>query len=154
MNRSIKFERENLEIYFKYYFSSGIYSCDSHDNRIYVIDQKGEENMNKISLKNKIMEIRDSKFAAAGVGLGYLAMTTKAYAARTWPWTAILNDILDEITGPLPLTLGALGIAIAAFGLFTGNAGDGVRKFLIIILAVSIVLFSPTFVLWIADSAK
>ena len=50
-------------------------------------------------------------------------MTTKAYAARTWPWTAILNDILDEITGPLPLTLGALGIAIAAFGLFTGNAG-------------------------------
>ena len=25
--------------------------------------------MNKISLKNKIMEIRDSKFAAAGVGL-------------------------------------------------------------------------------------
>lgn len=110
--------------------------------------------MNKISLKNKIMEIRDSKFAAAGVGLGYLAMTTKAYAARTWPWTAILNDILDEITGPLPLTLGALGIAIAAFRLFTGNAGDGVRKFLIIILAVSIVLFSPTFVLWIADSAK
>lgn len=110
--------------------------------------------MNKISLKNKIMEIRDSKFAAAGVGLGYLAMTTKAYAARTWPRTAILNDILDEITGPLPLTLGALGIAIAAFGLFTGNAGDGVRKFLIIILAVSIVLFSPTFVLWIADSAK
>ena len=41
--------------------------------------------MNKISLKNKIMEIRDSKFAAVGVGLGYLAMTTKAYAARTWP---------------------------------------------------------------------
>ena len=104
--------------------------------------------MNKISLKNKIMEIRDSKFAAVGVGLGYLAMTTKAYAARTWPWTGILNDIKDELTGPLPLTLGTLGIVIAAFGLFA------MRKFLIIILAISVALFAPTFVEWIADSAS
>ena len=37
--------------------------------------------MAKTNLKNKLLEIRDSNFAAAGVGLGYLAMTTKAYAA-------------------------------------------------------------------------
>ena len=152
--RRVKFERENPEIYFKYYFSSGIYSYDSHDNRIYVINKKGEENMNRISFKNKIMAIRDSKFAAAGVGLGYLAMTTKAYAARTWPWTGILNDIKDELTGPLPLTLGTLGIVVAAVGLFAGNAGDGMRKFLVIILAISVALFAPTFVEWIADSAS
>ena len=68
--------------------------------------------------------------------------------------TGILNDIKDELTGPLPLTLGTLGIVIAAFGLFAGNAGDGMRKFLIIILAISVALFSPTFVEWIADSAS
>ena len=110
--------------------------------------------MAKTNLKNKLLEIRDSKFAAAGVGLGYFAMTTKAYAARTWPWTGILNDIKDELTGPLPLTLGTLGIVVAAVGLFAGNAGDGMRKFLVIILAISVALFAPTFVEWIADSAS
>lgn len=110
--------------------------------------------MEKNNLKNKIMSIRNSRIVAAGAGVGYLAVTTRAFAARTWPWTGILNDIVDEMTGPLPLTLGVLGIVVAAVGLFSGNAGDGMRKFLVIILAISIALFSPTFVTWIADSAN
>lgn len=106
------------------------------------------------SLKNRILSVKDSKIVAAGTGLGYLATTTKAFAARTWPWTGILNDLVDELTGPLPLTLGILGLVIAAIGLFAGNAGDGMRKFLVIILAISIALFAPTFIQWIADSAN
>lgn len=73
--------------------------------------------------------------------------------ARNWPWTNLLSEIRDELTGPLPTTLGILGIVIAAVGLFTGNAGDGVRRILVIILAISMCIFAPTFVQMIVDSA-
>lgn len=109
--------------------------------------------MSKEKLKTKFLSIRDSRIAAVGAGIGCLMTTSKAFAARTWPWTGILNDIKDELTGPLPLTLGVLGIVIAAIGLFAGNAGDGMRKFLVIILAISVALFAGTFVEWIAESA-
>lgn len=72
-------------------------------------------------------------------------------AGKTWPWTNFLNDLQEELTGPLPRTLGIMGIVIACVGLFTGNAGDGVRKFLIIILAISIAIFAPTLVSWIGN---
>ena len=49
------------------------------------------------------------------------------------------------------MTLGILGIVVAAIGLFAGNAGDGMRRFLIILFAISIALFAPTIVQWIAD---
>lgn len=70
-----------------------------------------------------------------------------------WPWTGLLDQLVVELTGPLPRTLGVLGIVIAAVGLFTGNAGDGVRRILVIILAISMCIFAPTFVKLIADSA-
>lgn len=70
-----------------------------------------------------------------------------------WPWTGLLDQLVTELTGPLPKTLGVLGIVIAAVGLFTGNAGDGVRRILVIILAISMCIFAPTFVKLIADSA-
>ena len=77
------------------------------------------------------------------------------YAADgiNWPWTGLLDQLVTELTGPLPRTLGILGIVIAAVGLFTGNAGDGVRRILVIILAISMCIFAPTFVKLIAESA-
>ena len=35
-----------------------------------------------------------------------------------WPWMKFLNSLADQVTGPLPMTLGALGIAGAAISLF------------------------------------
>lgn len=102
----------------------------------------------------RFFSMSDSKIVAAGAGIGYLFTASKVFAARTWPWTGILNDIKDELTGPLPLTLGALGLVIAAVGLFTGQASGFIKSFLMIILAISVALFAPTLVEWIADSAN
>ena len=42
-----------------------------------------------------------------------------------WPWTKFLNSLADQLTGPLPTTLGVLGLAAAAIAMFTGNHGAG-----------------------------
>lgn len=80
-------------------------------------------------------------------------LTYAEEGAINWPWTGLLKNIVTELTGPLPRTLGILGIVIAAVGLFTGNAGDGVRRILVIILAISMCIFAPSFVNMIASSA-
>lgn len=63
-----------------------------------------------------------------------------------WPWESFLYALADQLTGPLPLMLGALGIAAAAIGMFMGNHGAGMQKMLVLIFAVSICLFAPSFV--------
>ncbi|WP_245542133.1 TrbC/VirB2 family protein [Propionispira raffinosivorans] len=87
---------------------------------------------------------------------------TKAFASTvsgdrvdgiTWPWMKFFNSLADQLTGPLPMTLGAMGIAGAAMALFSGHAGGGTQKFIVLILAVSICLFAPNFMTYIQTSA-
>lgn len=68
-----------------------------------------------------------------------------------WPWESFLYALADQLTGPLPLILGALGIAVAAIGMFLGNHGAGMQKMLVLIFAVSICLFAPSFVTYLKD---
>ena len=70
-----------------------------------------------------------------------------------YPWTKMLNSLAKELTGPLPMTLGILGLAAAAIAMFTGNGGGGTQKFIMLIFAVSTCLFAPTFISWIKTSA-
>lgn len=70
-----------------------------------------------------------------------------------WPWTKFLNSLADQLTGPLPTTLGVLGLAAAAIAMFTGNHGAGTQKFIILIFAVSTCLFAPNFINIIKGSA-
>lgn len=70
-----------------------------------------------------------------------------------WPWMKFLNSLADQVTGPLPMTLGALGIAGAAISLFAGHAGGGTQKFILLILVISICLFAPNFMGFLSDSA-
>ena len=70
-----------------------------------------------------------------------------------FPWTKMLNALAKELTGPLPMTLGILGLAAAAVAMFTGNGGGGTQKFIMLIFAVSTCLFAPTFISWIRKSA-
>ena len=72
---------------------------------------------------------------------------------RTWPWDAFLKSLAQELTGPLPTTLGILGIVGAAFGLLSGHSGEGTRKFLGIILAVSIALTAPNLISWMTSDS-
>ena len=72
---------------------------------------------------------------------------------REFPWTKMLNTLAQQLTGPLPMTLGILGLAAAAIAMFTGNGGGGTQKFIMLIFAVSTCLFAPTFITWIRDSA-
>ena len=100
--------------------------------------------------KEFMIQIYKAYTAVTAFVIGMIPLHVFA-ADRTWPWTRFLTDLQEELTGPLPTTLGIMGIVIACVGLFTGNAGDGVRKFLVIILAISIALFAPTIVSWIAN---
>lgn len=82
-------------------------------------------------------------FAKIGSGVGTV----------DWPWTKFLNSLASQLTGPLPMALGILGIAVAAMGMFMGNHGAGMQKLLVLIFAVSICLFAPSFISYISTSA-
>ena len=73
--------------------------------------------------------------------------------SREFPWTAMLKALMTELTGPLPKILGVLGIAAAAIALFAGNGGAGTQKFIMLIFAVSICLFAPSFIMWLSESS-
>lgn len=68
-----------------------------------------------------------------------------------WPWTKFLNSLAEQLTGPLPMILGVLGLAVAAIGMFMGNHGQGMQKALVLVFAVSICLFAPSFIKFVAE---
>ena len=114
--------------------------------------------------KNRLFEkIRNKTFEKAIAATLFLSsLSTKAFASTvsgdrvegiTWPWMKFFNSLADQLTGPLPMTLGALGIAGAAIALFSGHAGGGTQKFIVLILAVSICLFAPNFMTYLQTSA-
>lgn len=70
-----------------------------------------------------------------------------------WPWTRFFANLAKELTGPLPLTLGIIAIAGAAFSLFAGHGGPGTQKFFVLIFAIGICLFAPTFISYVKESA-
>ena len=102
----------------------------------------------------KFSKMRLCRIFASAIAFCMTFLSVQLTYAIDWPWTKLLNNIQAELTGPLPRTLGILGIVIAAVGLFTGNAGDGVRRILVIILSISMCIFAPTFVQMITDSAS
>lgn len=71
-----------------------------------------------------------------------------------WPWTSFFAALAHELTGPLPMVLGIIAIAAAAFCLFAGHSGAGTQKFIVIIFAIGICLFAPTFINYIKSSAS
>ncbi len=80
--------------------------------------------------------------------------STGSVSSVEWPWTRFLNSLAQELTGPLPLILGVLGITAAAIALFSGNGGAGTQKFIMLVCAVSVALFTPTLVTYISESAR
>lgn len=84
-------------------------------------------------------------------GIGDIKGTNTKSLNIKWPWESFLYALADQLTGPLPLILGALGIAAAAIGMFLGNHGAGMQKMLVLIFAVSICLFAPSFVTYLKD---
>ena len=117
-------------------------------------------NLKKNRLFEKIRNKTLEKSIAAALFLS--SLSTKAFASTvsgdrvegiTWPWMKFFNSLADQLTGPLPMTLGAMGIAGAAIALFSGHAGGGTQKFIVLILAVSICLFAPNFMTYLQTSA-
>lgn len=115
-------------------------------------------------MKNHVLEkTRKQTLGKASIcALLLNSVATQAFASTvtgervegiTWPWMKFLNSLADQLTGPLPMTLGAMGIAGAAIALFSGHAGGGTQKFIVLILAVSICLFAPNFMTYLQTSA-
>ena len=69
----------------------------------------------------------------------YSTEGTTGIGGHAWPWTKFLQSLMQELTGPLPMILGIMGIV-----LFSGNGGDGTRKFILLIFVISIALAAPS----------
>jgi len=115
-------------------------------------------------MKNRLFKKIRKKTLETSIAFTLLlsSAATKAFASTvsgdrvdgiTWPWMKFFNSLADQLTGPLPMTLGVMGIAGAAMALFSGHAGGGTQKFIVLILAVSICLFAPNFMTYIQTSA-
>jgi len=70
----------------------------------------------------------------------YSTEGTTGIGGHAWPWTKFLQSLMQELTGPL----GIMGIVGAAIALFSGNGGDGTRKFILLIFVISIALAAPS----------
>ena len=110
----------------------------------------------KISARHLIMFLLVAVLVVGAVSCfatTWSAGSSATMSSREFPWTAMLKALMNELTGPLPKILGVLGIAAAAIALFAGNGGAGTQKFIMLIFAVSICLFAPSFMMWLSDSA-
>lgn len=75
-------------------------------------------------------------------GFVIIAPDVVGAATHDWPWETFLNSLVETFTGTTAKILAAIGICIAAFGLFAGDAGGGIRKALMIIMGFSIAVFA------------
>ena len=77
--------------------------------------------------------------AATMQTFAYSTDGTTGIGGHAWPWTKFLQSLMQELTGPLPMILGIMGIVGAAIALFSGNGGDGTRKFILLIFVISMI---------------
>jgi len=99
------------------------------------------------------------------VGVGLYLMSNKAFASNIsslnsagtvdiqWPWMKFFNSLADNLTGPTAKVLGVFGIVASAVALFSGHAGGGTQKFILLVFVISICLFAVNFVDAISSSA-
>lgn len=95
-------------------------------------------------------------FISCSPVLSAFAQDDGTYTASDWdwPWTKFLKNLAGQLSGPIPMVLGILGIVGAGLALFSGNHGGGTQKFIVLIFAISICLFAPTFITYVSDSAN
>lgn len=106
--------------------------------------------MNSTKLKQqakRVTTIVGSQMILAAATMQTFAYSTEGangIGGHPWPWTTFLKSLMEHITGPLPMILGIMGIVGAAIALFSGNGGDGTRKFILLIFVISIALAAPS----------
>lgn len=108
----------------------------------------------RLSVIDKLNRLTWKELAALSVlGFVVVAPDVVGAAAHDMPWETFLNSLVDTFTGTTAKILAAIGICIAAFGLFTGQAGDGIRRALMIILAFSIAVYAVDLVNYMYDDS-
>ena len=104
--------------------------------------------MNSTKLKQQAKRVTTmvgTQMMVAATTMQSFAYSTEGSAGlggHAWPWTQFLRSLMQELTGPLPMILGIMGIVGAAIALFSGNGGDGTRKFILLIFVISIVFLT------------
>lgn len=89
----------------------------------------------------------DKKFIASLLAIAtFVAIPVDAHAAVNWPWTSFLNDLQTEITDVILPFLAIVVIIIAAIGMATGHASEGMKKVFLAIIAIMIGLYASTLV--------
>ena len=113
-------------------------------------DLRKDSLMNSTKLKQQAKRVTTmvgTQMMVAAATMQSFAYSTEGSAGlggHAWPWTQFLRSLMQELTGPLPMILGIMGIVGAAIALFSGNGGDGTRKFILLIFVISIALAAPS----------
>ena len=79
---------------------------------------------------------------------------SKTLGTVDWPWTRFLNSLAEELTGPVPIALGIIGIVGAGAAMFSGNSGQGTSRLITLIFAISICLFAPSLISALSSSGS
>lgn len=106
------------------------------------------------SLWKSFCSLKMSTVFAVTVALTFFFLSgDSAFAADTLqlPFVNILTDLQNTLVNDVAPVLAVLGIAILGFGLFTGQLGDGVRRILIVIIALSCVMWASQFVSYVVE---
>lgn len=108
----------------------------------------------KLFILNALRQLTWKQLAAITLfGFVIIAPDVVGAATHDWPWETFLNSLVETFTGTTAKILAALGICIAAFGLFAGDAGGGIRKALMIIMGVSIAVYAVDLVNYLYEDS-
>ena len=103
-------------------------------------DLRKDSLMNSTKIKQQAKRVTTmvgTQMMVAAATMQSFAYSTEGSAGlggHAWPWAQF----------PLPMILGIMGIVGAAIALFSGNGGDGTRKFILLIFVISIALAAPS----------
>lgn len=75
-------------------------------------------------------------------------LPTIAFAAGTgMPWEGWLDKVLNSITGPVAKAVGVIAIVMCGLGMAFSDGGSTMRKFMMVLLGLSIAFTASTFFL-------
>ena len=75
-------------------------------------------------------------------------LPTVAFAAGTgMPWEGWLDKVLNSITGPVAKAVGVIAIVGCGLGMAFSEGGSTMRKFMMVLLGLSIAFTASTFFL-------
>lgn len=80
----------------------------------------------------------------------YLIIFDNAFASTSGlPFVSKMEKLKDVICGPLMMSIASIMVAVTCLMLAFGEWGDGIKRFITIVMWLSVALTAPGFVTWV-----